>query len=161
MKLSTKGRYGLRAMIDVAVMQETEAVSLNTIAERQHISEGYLEQLMAKLKKAGLVTSTRGALGGYHLAREAQEISVGDILRALEGSLNAVECAGLETGESCSESEFCVTKYVWKRMNESIARTVDEMKLSDLVDERNRVYEINHRNTINENHEPCARSEKV
>ena len=87
MKLSTKGRYGLSAMIDLAVYSENEAVSLNSIAERQHISEGYLEQLMAKLKKAGLVTSIRGASGGYYLAKPASEISVGDILRALEGSL--------------------------------------------------------------------------
>lgn len=160
MKLSTKGRYGLRAMIDVAVFSEQEAVSLNSIAERQHISEGYLEQLMAKLKKAGIVTSTRGAMGGYQLARSPEEISVGDILRALEGSLNAVECAGLENRESCQESDFCVTKYVWKRMNESITRTVDEMKLSDLVAERGRVLEINHKNHVSETHEPCARSEK-
>ena len=90
MKLSTKGRYGLSAMIDLAVYSENEAVSLNSIAERQHISEGYLEQLMAKLKKAGLVTSIRGASGGYRLARPAAEVSVGDILRALEGSLKAV-----------------------------------------------------------------------
>lgn len=81
MKLSTKGRYGLSAMIDLAVYSENEAVSLNSIAERQHISEGYLEQLMAKLKKAGLVTSIRGASGGYRLARPAAEVSVGDILR--------------------------------------------------------------------------------
>ena len=161
MKLSTKGRYGLRAMIDVAIFREQEAVSLSSIAERQHISEGYLEQLMAKLKKAGLVTSTRGALGGYNLAKEPEEISVGDILRALEGSLKAVECAGLESSESCQESEFCVTKYVWKRMNESITRTVDEMKLSDLVAERNRVLEVKKKNTMSETHEPCARSEKL
>ena len=87
MKLSTKGRYGLSAMIDLAVYSENEAVSLNSIAERQHISEGYLEQLMAKLKKAGLVTSIRGASGGYRLARPASEVSVGDILRALEGKI--------------------------------------------------------------------------
>ena len=160
MKLSTKGRYGLRAMIDVAVFSGKEAISLNSIAERQHISEGYLEQLMAKLKKAGIVTSTRGAMGGYQLAREPEEISVGDILRALEGSLKAVECAGLDAQESCQESEFCVTKYVWKRMNESITRTVDEMKLSDQVAERNRVLENKQKDHISETHEPCARSEK-
>ena len=100
MKLSTKGRYGLSAMIDLAVYSENEAVSLNSIAERQHISEGYLEQLMAKLKKAGLVTSIRGASGGYGLARPAAEVSVGDILRALEGSLKAVECPGEQGQES-------------------------------------------------------------
>lgn len=93
MKLSTKGRYGLRALIDLAVYSEESAVSIGSIAARQKISESYLEQLMAKLRKAGLVVSIRGAGGGYRLARPAGEISVGDILRALEGNLEAV--AGL------------------------------------------------------------------
>ena len=85
MKLSTKGRYGLRAMIDLAVYSEKEPVSIQSIADRQNISERYLEQLMASLKKEGLVKSIRGANGGYQLARPAIGISVGDILRALEG----------------------------------------------------------------------------
>lgn len=84
MKLSTKGRYGLRAMVDLVVHSEEEPVSIASIAARQHISESYLEQLIAKLKKAGLVTSVRGALGGYIPSRKAESISVGDVLRALE-----------------------------------------------------------------------------
>lgn len=133
MKLSTKGRYGLRALIDLAQHCGDEAVSISSIAARQRISEGYLEQLVAKLKKAELVTSTRGALGGYRLARPAREISVGDILRALEGDLRAVECPGEEGG--CQEADLCVTKYVWQRINDSIARTVDEIRLDQLVEE--------------------------
>lgn len=159
MKLSTKGRYGLSAMIDLACFSEKEAVSLNSIAERQHISEGYLEQLIAKLKKAGLVISVRGALGGYRLARPSKEISVGDILRALEGSINAVDCPGI-TSDGCGESDFCVNKYVWQRINESIQKTTDEIKLSDLIAESRRVKEKKDRNTISETNEPCARSEK-
>ena len=93
MKLSTKGRYGLRAMIDLARYSEVEPVSINSIAARQNISERYLEQLVALLRKAGLVKSIRGATGGYILAKDAAEISVGDILRALEGSLEPVKCA--------------------------------------------------------------------
>ena len=85
MKLSTKGRYGLRALIDLALYSENETVSIASISARQNISESYLEQLIAKLRKAGLVTSVRGAGGGYKLALPASEISVGDILRALEG----------------------------------------------------------------------------
>ena len=96
MKLSTKGRYGLRALIDLAVYSEDETVSIASIAARQNISESYLEQLIAKLRKAGLVTSIRGAGGGYKLAKPAEDISVGDILRALEGSLDPVECPGLK-----------------------------------------------------------------
>ena len=93
MKLSTKGRYGLRAMIDLARYSEEEPVSIGSIAMRQGISERYLEQLVAKMKKAGLVKSIRGASGGYVLAKDSSEISVGDILRALEGSLEPVKCA--------------------------------------------------------------------
>lgn len=134
MKLSTKGRYGLRALIDLAQYSEQEAVSISSIAQRQNISESYLEQLVAKLKKAGLVKSIRGAQGGYKLACPAASISVGDILRALEGNLEAVECTA-HTQEGCDGSDLCVTKYVWQRINESIARTVDEMMLDQLVEE--------------------------
>lgn len=133
MKLSTKGRYGLRALIDLAQHCGDEAVSISSIAARQKISEGYLEQLVARMKKAGLVTSTRGALGGYRLAKPAHEISVGDVLRALEGDLRAVECPGESGG--CREADLCVTKYVWQRINDSIARTVDEIRLDQLVEE--------------------------
>ena len=91
MKISTKGRYGLRALIDLAQYSEIEPVSINSIATRQGISEGYLEQLLTLLKKAGLIKSIRGAGGGYVLAKEMNEISVGDVLRALEGSLQPVE----------------------------------------------------------------------
>ena len=92
MKLSTKGRYGLRALIDLALYSENETVSIQSIARRQNISDSYLEQLMRKLRSAGLIVSVRGAQGGYKLARPANEISVGDVLRALEGSLEAVSC---------------------------------------------------------------------
>lgn len=134
MKLSTKGRYGLRALIDLAQYSEEEAVSIASIAARQNISESYLEQLVAKLRKAGLVVSIRGAQGGYRLARPSDTISVGDILRALEGNLEAVECSA-HTDEGCQGADLCVTKYVWQRINESIARTVDEMMLDQLVEE--------------------------
>ncbi len=139
MKLSTKGRYGLRALIDLALHCEEETVSISSIAARQKISEGYLEQLVARLKKAGLVSSTRGAQGGYRLARPAEEISVGDVLRALEGDLRAVECPGEEGG--CQEADLCVTKYVWQRINESITKTVDEIRLDQLVEESRKTQE--------------------
>ena len=129
MKLSTKGRYGLRAILDLAVYQDAGAVSIQSIADRQNISESYLEQLLAKLKKAGLVVSTRGASGGYRLAKDAGQISVGDVLRALEGSLDAVACPGLDGDGGCDTMDICVTKYVWKRINDSINRAVDEIML--------------------------------
>lgn len=135
MKISTKGRYGLRALIDLAQYSEIEPVSISSIAARQGISERYLEQLMTLLKKAGLVKSIRGAGGGYVLAKELVEISVGDVLRALEGDLKPVECTAYSESNSCEAAGGCVTKYVWQRINESINQTVDEIKLKELVDE--------------------------
>ena len=135
MKLSTKGRYGLRAMIDLARYSEVEPVSINSIAARQNISERYLEQLVALLRKAGLVKSIRGATGGYILAKDAAEISVGDILRALEGSLEPVKCAAFYSEEGCMASDGCVTKYVWQKINDRINETVNQMMLDELVRE--------------------------
>jgi Rrf2 family protein len=121
-------------MIDLAQYSEQEAVSISSISQRQNISESYLEQLFAKLRKAGLVMSSRGAQGGYRLAKPSDTISVGDVLRALEGNLEAVECSA-DTDEGCQGADLCVTKYVWQRINESIAKTVDEMMLDQLVEE--------------------------
>ena len=135
MKLSTKGRYGLRAMIDLAEFSEAEPVSIASISQRQGISERYLEQLMAKLKKAGLVTSSRGAYGGYRLGRPAEEISVGDILRVLEGGLEAAVCPGIENDGTCHGSDVCVAKNVWKRINDSITNAVDTLMLGELIEE--------------------------
>lgn len=135
MKLSTKGRYGLRALIDLAQYSGQAPVSITSISSRQDISERYLEQLMALLRKAGLIRSVRGAGGGYVLAKDMKEISVGDILRALEGNLEPVECPGLDPEGSCKAADSCVSKYVWKRINESINRTVDEIMLDQLVEE--------------------------
>lgn len=124
-------------MIDLALYSEREAVSIQSIAGRQNISDSYLEQLVRKLKKAGLVISVRGAQGGYKLAKPADEISVGDVLRALEGSLEAVTCRG--DGESCQGADLCVTRYVWQRINNSIKETVDSIMLDQLVEESRRM----------------------
>ncbi len=153
MKLSTKGRYGLRAIIDLAAHSEPAAqgsgagsgnetaVSIQSIARRQDISENYLEQLMRLLKKAGLITSVRGAGGGYHLAKDPEEISVGDVLRALEGDLNPVSCGALEGAGGCEGADSCVTKYVWQRMNDAIQQTVDAIMLSELLHEKRKCAE--------------------
>ncbi len=139
-KLSTKGRYGLRALIDLAQYGEKEAVSIQSISARQQISDSYLEQLVRKLKKAGLVTSLRGAQGGYRLAKPAEEVSVGDVLRALEGSIEAVSC---QEGEnpSCVGKDLCVARYVWQKVNKSIQETVDSIMISQLVEESRRIQE--------------------
>lgn len=138
MKLSTKGRYGLRALIDLALYSDNEeAVSIQSISERQHISDSYLEQLMRKLKKEGLIQSVRGAQGGYRLAKPAEEISVGDVLRALEGNLDAVSCNA--NTEGCEGADLCVTKYVWARINESITQAVDSISIEQLLEESRKI----------------------
>lgn len=131
MKLSTKGRYGLRAAVDLALFAKDEPISISTIAAREGLSESYLEQLFAKLKKAGIVLSIRGTNGGYQLARSAADISVGDVLRALEGDMVVVDCPDNES--ECAKFGSCVTKYVWKRINNSINDTMDAMTLEEIV----------------------------
>ena len=139
MKLSTRARYGLRALIDLGLYCQNEAVSIQSIAGRQNISESYLEQLMAKLKKAGLVESIRGARGGYRLGRPAEEISVGDVLRVLEGGLEAVDCPRNGSEGDCDGADLCVAKYVWKRINDSITNAVDTLSLYELIEESRRI----------------------
>lgn len=131
MKLSTKGRYGLRAAVDLALFAKDEPISISTIAAREGLSESYLEQLFAKLKKAGIVLSIRGTNGGYQLARSTADISVGDVLRALEGDMVVVDCPDNES--ECAKFGSCVTKYVWKRINNSINDTMDAMTLEEIV----------------------------
>jgi len=135
MKLSTKGRYGLRALIDLAAHGGGETVSLASISARQNISEAYLEQLMRSLRKAGLIESVRGAGGGYRLAKSADRISVGDALRALEGDLKAVACSAFYGDEGCAGADRCVTKYVWKRVNDAIENTVDSIMINELAND--------------------------
>lgn len=141
MKLSTKGRYGLRALIDLAVNSGGEVVSIHSIAQRQNISERYLEQLMGKLRRAGLVDSVRGAGGGYRLARPPGEISVGEVLCALEGSLDAVTCPGNEEEPGCEGADMCVARFVWKRINDSIRQAVDTLMIDQLAEESRRIQE--------------------
>ena len=133
MKLSTKGRYGLRALVDLAKHGQKEPISINSIAVRQDISERYLEQLMSKLKKAGLVKSVRGANGGYTLARACNDISVGDVLRALEGNIEPAECTGFLEEDGCNAADGCMVKYVWQKINDSINQTVDNITIDQLL----------------------------
>ena len=133
MKLSTKGRYGLRALVDLALHERKEPVSLSSIAKRQDISEGYLEQLMRKLKGAGVIESVRGVQGGYRLKKTPGEISVGEVLRALEGDVRPVDCSGFLEG-GCDRSDSCVTKYIWKKINDSVQSAVDGTTLLELLE---------------------------
>ncbi|NMA84288.1 MAG: Rrf2 family transcriptional regulator [Epulopiscium sp.] len=141
MKLSTKGRYGLKIMLDLAINGQNGHIALNSIAERQGLSEHYLEQLIAVLRKAGLVQSMRGAQGGYILAKPLDEITIGDILRTLEGSLAPVDCVIEDQEIDCDKSEFCVTKTVWMKVRDSINEVVDNITLEDLVEDYNKIHD--------------------
>lgn len=134
MKISTKGRYGLRAMIDLASNSAGDHVSLNSIAERQNVSENYLEQVFSTLRKSGLVKSVKGAQGGYILANNSSNITVGDILRALEGNLSVVDDSAEGKGGSVN-MEQCLSTNVWEKINASVNSVVDSTTLEDLVDE--------------------------
>lgn len=132
MRISTKGQYGLRAMVDLAVHSTDTPISLSSIAQRQELSLGYMEQVFSVLRKAGLVNSIKGAQGGYILADNPANITVGDVLRALEGDLNVVDEA--EQQEANEKSiEYCIKTVVWDKMNESLNKVADSITLEDLV----------------------------
>ncbi len=132
MKLSTKGRYGLKAMFDLALYYGDQPISLSNIADRRNISLSYLEQLISQLKKAGVVKSIRGAQGGYILSEEPIKITVGQVLRALE-QLAPVDCVTEDF--DCDSSEFCVTRVVYQKILDSILETVDNITLQDMIDD--------------------------
>ncbi|MEG0691665.1 MAG: Rrf2 family transcriptional regulator [Oscillospiraceae bacterium] len=135
MKISTKGRYGLRLMVDLAANATTAPISLKEVAHRQDISDKYLEQIVTQLNRAGLVKSVRGAQGGYTLSRPSDEITVGDVLRVVEGSLSLVDC--VDDNSCCDKSSSCATSYVWKKIKFAVEGVVDNISLKDLVDRSN------------------------
>jgi len=131
MKISTKGRYALRLMLDLAINYTGEYISIKNIAARQEISEKYLEQIITQLNRAGFVRSVRGAQGGYMLAKAPAEYTVGMILRLMEGSLAPVSC--VEGDEACDRASRCVTQDVWLRIQEAVENVVDNITLADLA----------------------------
>lgn len=134
MKVSTKGRYGLRSMIDLAINSANGHVALGSIAERQNISVNYLEQVFSTLRKAGLVKSVKGAQGGYVLGDNPSNITIGRILRTLEGDLSLVE--ELDSSLSKENSlQHCIKENVWDKMSESLNRIVDSITLEDMVND--------------------------
>ncbi|GAX90322.1 cysteine metabolism transcriptional regulator CymR [Effusibacillus lacus] len=124
MKLSTKGRYGVTLMVDLAMYQGEGPISLKSIAEREDLSEHYLEQLIAPLRNAGLVRSIRGAYGGYVLAKSPQEITIGDIVRVLEGPITVVEDP---------EDDL---NYIWEQVREAINKVLDSVTLADVAERK-------------------------
>lgn len=134
MKISTKGRYGLTALVDIAINSTKENVTLKSISERQNISERYLEQIFSTLRKAGIVSSIKGSQGGYFLSSSPSSITVGMILRALEGSLKVVDDSNVS-----DKLQYCIQTTVWDSINKSIDSVVDSITLEDLVFEYNKL----------------------
>lgn len=141
MKLSTKGRYGLKAMFQLALYKSEGPIPLKNIASKQNISEQYLEQIFSSLKKSGLVKSVRGAQGGYLLGKEPKDITVGDILIVLEGPVSISECIIDE--DICENSGICVTKVVWERLKKGIEDVINSITLQDMIDDYNKNKHIN------------------
>ena len=134
MKISTKGRYALRLMLDLAMNSAGQPVSLKDVAKRQEISDKYLEQIISVLNRAGYVRSVRGAQGGYLLRKALEEYTVGMILRLTEGSLAPVPCIEEDNEVECDKREECVTVILWKKINDAVNSVVDHTTLQDLVD---------------------------
>ncbi len=134
MKLTTKGRYAVTAMLDLALHARPGPVSLGDISARQEISLSYLEQLFAKLRKRGLVVSTRGPGGGYGMARALSEIPVGEIINAVDESVDATHCGGKQ---NCHNHGRCLTHDLWAGLSEQIEDFLNGVTLQDLIDRQN------------------------
>ena len=134
MNISTKGRYGLRAVLDLAIHATDKPVSLSSIAARQRLSEGYLEQLMVPMKRAGIITTSRGAQGGYALARDPHDIRVGEVFRALEGPLALASCISEENADNCDRVDVCGSAFIWKEVQDAISSVLDKYSIGDLLD---------------------------
>ena len=131
MKLSTKGRYSLRAMLDLAVHSGQGPIQIKDISARQQISARYLEQLFIPLRKAGLVRSLRGAGGGFTLAKPPSEMPLSEIIQVAEGSVAPVRC--VDKPKLCPQSDVCITRHIWTEMGRAISKVLESTTLQDLV----------------------------
>lgn len=136
MKLSTKGRYGVKAMVDLALHYGDSPVSIKTISKRQNISEYYLEQLFSPLRKAKLIKSIRGAQGGYVLNSAPKDITVADVMYVLEGPVEISDCI---EGNECYNTDYCATRLLWEKIKNSIDEVMESITLQDIVDDYNRL----------------------
>ena len=132
MKISSKGRYALRLMLDIALNDAKTPVRIKDIAERQQISDKYLEQIVSSLNKAGFVKSLRGPQGGYRLTKKPEEYTVGMILRLIEGSLAPVACLDDDIN-NCTRADRCPTLILWEKLYDAISEVVDNITLADLI----------------------------
>ena len=135
MFFSTRGRYGLKAMVDLAIQYGNGPVSALSLARRQDISTSYLEQMISQLKKAGLITGSRGAYGGYELSRAPSDIYVGTVLRALEGDTDLVSCVGTEGDAECSNACSCSARPLWLKLQGRINEVLFSTTLADMAED--------------------------
>ena len=140
MKLSTKGRYGVKAMVELAIHYGSSPLSIKTISQRQGISEYYLEQLFSSLRKAKLIKSIRGAQGGYILNRQPEDITVSDIIEVLEGPIEISDCLD---GVTCNNVDCCATRLLWKKIKTSIDEVTNSVTLKDIVEDYKAMKEKN------------------
>lgn len=137
MKLSTKGKYGLIAIADLALAYNENDVDnyvvLKTIAQKREISEAYLERIVSKLRKGDLVKTQRGSLGGYALAKDPKEIKISDILYILEGPLDICGCEGSGEESNCEKSQYCISNIICDKINEKIKETIENMTIEDIL----------------------------
>lgn len=135
MKISTKGRYALRMLIDISLHNDEGYISLKDIAQRQNISKKYLEQIVPLLNKDGFLKASRGNSGGYMLAKKPSEYKVGDILRATEGNLAPVSCLEYEVND-CERAGECMTLWIWEGLRDAVAQYLDGITLQDIIDKQ-------------------------
>ncbi len=133
MKLSTKGKYGLKAIFELSLHADEGPIPLNIIASKQKIPEQYLEQIFSTLKKSQLIKSVRGAQGGYLLNEDPKKITVGDVLNILEGPVSLSQCIIDEN--SCENSNDCSTKIVWEKLKQGIEEVLNSITLQDMIDD--------------------------
>ncbi|MGQ9625977.1 MAG: RrF2 family transcriptional regulator [Anaerolineae bacterium] len=136
MRFSAREQYGLRAMAKLAQCYGQGPVPLAEVAQAEDISLDYLEQVVIPLRRAGLLVSLRGARGGYSLAKEPASVTVGEIIRALEGTIVPIKCVTEEQCAPCDRQETCVTRSVWEKVRDILAKTLDSTTLSDLIGEK-------------------------
>ncbi len=134
MRISTKGRYGLRILLDLALHTESRPRMLRDIAESQGISEKYLSRLIVDLRHANLVNSVRGAKGGYILARNPAEITILEVVEVMEGSMAVVECVDCDQSQPCTRASNCATREMWNGINEKIRAILKDVTLQNILD---------------------------
>lgn len=145
MRLTTKGRFAVTAMLDLAIHAQTRAVSLTAISTRQNISLSYLEQLFAKLRRAGLVESVRGPGGGYVLGRSAKEINIAQIIAAAEDTLDATQCGG---AANCQDGAPCLTHHLWENLNKTIDAYLSGITLNCILTQQHDAKKNGHEHNV-------------